>query len=345
MQPPSENDKYKPDPWKFWFAVLSVAMPISIIAAVGYVFAVEVVLPTSGALGSGVANTFLKKPVSEIPSESKTPSPFDGLVLEAKAVYVFDEQQGKVLFAKNEEAQLPLASLTKIMTALAAAELLPDYTTVTVPAEALKDQGGSGLVANERWKLQDLLDFTLMMSSNAGADAIAGAAGAVLIGRDQNGGTGDYVSGKTAFVDYLNAKARLIGLSQTYFVNNTGLDQTSDISGGYGSAKDVAGLLRYVLTNYPNLFSATRLPALTVESLDGKKHLAVNTDTIIKDIPGLVASKTGLTDLAGGNLAVVFDAAFGHKIVAVVMGSTEEGRFSDMKKLVGATFASFSYNQ
>ncbi len=346
LLPPGTKDyTSRRNNWAFWFSLLSIVMPISLFGLVLYIFTISIILPTSGSLPSGLNIGSTPTNLTEVLPLVQGPSPFDALSLEAKAVYVFDERAGKVLFAKNEEAQLPLASLTKIMTALAAVELLPDYTTLTIPSEALKDQPGSGLIANERWRFQDLMDFTLVMSSNAGADAIAGAAGAGLLGRDQNGGTADYSRGKTAFVDYLNSKARSIGLAQTYFVNNTGLDQTTEISGGYGSAKDIATLFRYVLHNHPNLFAATRYPSITLESIDGKKHMAINTDTITQDIPGLIASKTGLTDLAGGNLAVAFDAAFGHEIIAVVMGSTEQGRFDDMKKLVGATLASFSYGE
>jgi len=62
-------------------------------------------------------------------------------------------------------------------------------------------------------------------------------------------------------------------------------------------------------------------------------------------IPGIIMGKTGYTDLAGGNLAVVFDAGVGHPVVAVVMGSTQDGRFSDMKQLVSASIAAVNQGQ
>jgi len=74
----------------------------------------------------------------------------------------------------------------------------------------------------------------------------------------------------------------------------------------------------------------------TLHSVDGASTKAVNTDEALPDLPDIVLGKTGFTQLAGGNLAVVFKHD-GHLISAVVLGSTYDGRFSDMKKLVAAT--------
>ena len=65
-------------------------------------------------------------------------------------------------------------------------------------------------------------------------------------------------------------------------------------------------------------------------------HKTKNTDELVNEIPGLIAGKTGYSDLAGGNLAVIFDAGFDHPLAVVVLGSTSEGRFNDVKQLVAA---------
>jgi D-alanyl-D-alanine carboxypeptidase len=67
-----------------------------------------------------------------------------------------------------------------------------------------------------------------------------------------------------------------------------------------------------------------------------------NTDPIVKTVPHLLLSKTGFTDLAGGNLALVFDAGIQHPIAVVVLGSTKSARFTDGAALVAATLAHFA---
>lgn len=254
---------------------------------------------------------------------------FDNLKIEAKAVYVFDVFRDRVLFKKNEFAQLPLASVTKLMMALTAIELVSGNSNITVKKEFLREEGDSGLLADESWRLKDLLDFSLVVSSNDGARSIASVVGAMDLE------TQDYNLGHKDFINKMNIKAQELGLKQTYFINESGLDVGS-MSGGYGSAIDVAELLQYIIVNYPDILEATKYKNLSIPSAN-KIHSAKNTNIGLGDIPNLIASKTGYTSLAGGNLAVAFDSSMGRPIIVVVLGSTEQGRFSDVSALVGAS--------
>lgn len=258
---------------------------------------------------------------------SITPNTFRTDVIQAKAYYVEDLVTGEVLVAHNAEAQLPLASITKIMMALTAHRLLADSTRIPIKAEFLADGGNGGIMAGEEWTLSDILDLTLVKSSNGGAAAIAAVAGAF-------GGGDNETINRERFVQQMNTRARDLNLAQTYFLNETGLDESNSISGGYGSARDVAHMMSAALKEIPEALEATRYPTVSVNSLDQQHHTEDNTNEIVSNIPGLLASKTGLTDLAGGNLAVVFDIGLNHPVAAVVLGSTEEGRFVDMKLLV-----------
>jgi D-alanyl-D-alanine carboxypeptidase len=131
----------------------------------------------------------------------------------------------------------------------------------------------------------------------------------------------------------MNERASFLGLNDTYFVNTTGLDVDKEKSGAYSSAYDVSILLEKILTNNPKLFLNTDKTSESFMSLSKIKHTAINTNLSINQIPNLIASKTGFTNLAGGNLAVIFDAGFMHPIAIVVLGSSIEGRFSDVVKL------------
>ena len=74
----------------------------------------------------------------------------------------------------------------------------------------------------------------------------------------------------------------------------------------------------------------------------GAYHEAFNTNELVGDIPNLLGSKTGFTDLAGGNLTIAFDAGFDRPIIITVLGSTREGRFDDVATLIAASQATFN---
>lgn len=240
-------------------------------------------------------------------------SPFENIKLEAKAAYVFDVSKNQPIFEFNSEAQLPLASITKIMTALVAKEKLPSYLLVTITKEAILQEGDEGFVVGEQWPISDLIDAMLISSSNDAAFSLASE-----FEKDfgQN------------FISLMNEKAKELDLAQTYFLNATGLDLSKNVSSGYGSAEDIAKLLLYVTKNHPSLMEITRFNAININSQEFK-----NSNQIVNELPGFIAGKTGFSDLAGGNLAVVVDKGYSHPIIIVVLGSTFDGRFNDIKAL------------
>lgn len=281
-------------------------------------------LTTSYVLGAKVKREDVSMP-------TRTAAVFPQVALQAKGAYVYDARTKQVLFAKNEDQRLSLASLTKLMAALVAREISPAYGTVTVASDALKADGDSGLRPEERWKLGDLLDFSLVSSSNDGIRAVALSLGALKsFGADETEVIND-------FVRQMNAKAAELDLKNTYFWNETGLDESEVKGGGYGTAKDVARLLEYIIETEPDLLEATRQKEATITSIDNFAHVAKNTNQLASDTPGLIGSKTGYTDTAGGNLAFVFDPELGRPIIISVLGSTQSGRFEDARKLIHAT--------
>ncbi len=277
----------------------------------------------NGGIVTKISPIYKKPPINT--------SPFLALELGAKAVYVFDIKNNKVLYAKNENTQLPLASLAKLMTALVAIQNIPADRVVTITPEDIKKEGDSYLAVGERWSLKNIIGLTLVSSSNDGAAAIASAFDlATEKNESRDFGT---------FVDKMNETARDLSLTQTYFLNETGLDISYDLSGAYGSAKDVSKLMTYLFNKNPGVLEITSYDSVVINSFD-TEHAATNTNRIIGDIPGLLSSKTGYTDLAGGNLSIIFEAGPNRPIVITILGSTEEGRFNDVKNLVGATLQS-----
>jgi serine-type D-Ala-D-Ala carboxypeptidase (penicillin-binding protein 5/6) len=242
--------------------------------------------------------------------------------LEAKSAFVWDITHQRALYSHNASAQLPLASLTKLMTSLVALETLGGTSTVNMTLAAILQDGQSDFLDGEKMNAQSLSDFSLISSSNDGAYALAAAASSKL---------GD-ASSTNAFVAAMNRKAEELGLTQTYFSNPTGLDETFAQSGSYGSARDMAFLMEYLVTKESNVvLPSTALHAKIIGSVP---HTASNTNEIVTKIPGLMGTKTGYTDLAGGNLVIAFNAGLNRPIAISVLGSTREGRFRDVQKLI-----------
>ena len=198
-------------------------------------------------------------------------------------------------------------------------------------AAAAAPQGAAQrLGKGERWSVKDVITFTLVSSSNLGAQMLADAANTRTAGRYPR------APKDAAVVWRMNDIARELGLIHTYFLNVSGLDISMTQAGSYGSAGDVARLFAFAASTSPELFSGTTQGGILLVSEQGARTSAFNTNEALGSIPGLMLGKTGYTDLARGNLAVVFDAGIGHPIVAVVLGSSYEGRFTDMRVLVRA---------
>lgn len=250
---------------------------------------------------------------------------FGRLNLEAKAFAIYDIEKDEIIAGQREKQVLPLASITKVMTVLVADDLFSPMATIVINKTTSANNGGLRL--GEKWSLANLAALTLVSSSNDGATALAGT--------EQNS------ISQNNFVNQMNEKSRTLGLNDLHFTNPTGLDDNL-VFGGQGSALSVAKLFSYITKNKPELLSATREQTVSEKSLDNFNHTVINTNEIINNIPGLLASKTGYTDAAGGNLAIVANLGLRRPIAIVVLGSSQTGRFTDTQKLVEATLNYYS---
>ncbi len=248
---------------------------------------------------------------------------FGHLELEARAFAVYNLETSELVIGHNEELVWPLASITKMMTALVTSEKLNPQTIITI--NQITNTNNGGLWPGERWSRANLTALTLVSSSNDGATALAEQ---VDTGQDN-------------FADLMNERSVALGLTDFHFTNPTGLDD-GPTPGGQGSALSVAKLMAYIIKNQPELLLATREPMVEEKSLDNFNHTVLNTNEVVNDLPGLLASKTGYTDRAGGNLAIVANLGLHRPIAIVVLGSSQEGRFTDTKELVRATLNYYS---
>ncbi|MEY3783941.1 MAG: hypothetical protein RLZZ230_263 [Candidatus Parcubacteria bacterium] len=244
----------------------------------------------------------------------------------AKAAYVWDVRNQRVLFSKDADEPLPLASITKLMTAILTHELVSSKKETAVPVSAVQQEGSSGLASGEHLDIESLLQMALVSSSNDAAYALSASVGTLLGDQDPT----------AQFVKAMNIRAEELGLKTLEFWNPTGLDLSPTKPGAIGSARDVTFLMEYIVRNYPGLISETQQDEMRVYNADGQYHDIENTNEIALKIPNLIGSKTGYTDLAGGNLTIAFDIGFERPVIITVLGSTREERFSDVLKLIAA---------
>ncbi|MEX0933283.1 MAG: serine hydrolase [Candidatus Paceibacterota bacterium] len=268
--------------------------------------------------------------------EEKKQEFFSDVEIGGKAALVYDINTKEVLYERNAREPFPLASIAKVMTVITAQDILPKESAITIDSRALATEGESGLLLDEVWNFKDLADLMLIVSSNDASTAIANAAGERLLERKESAS-----SEKTPyklFINQMNAKALEIGMEHASFENSSGLDlEYETLPSSVASAYDVTTLLTYALLEYPSILNHSRFGSYSVVSLNGRNFQAENTNQLTDSIPGLLASKTGYTVQAGGNLAVVVDVGLMRPVVIVVLGSTREGRFSDVEKLYDIT--------
>ena len=112
----------------------------------------------------------------------------------------------------------------------------------------------------------------------------------------------------------MNKKAKEIGMNNAIFFNATGLDLNEKTSGAYASAKDVNIMNERALKMYPKIFLETTFSKIKIKSISGVEHFVENTNIIADKIPNLLFSKTGYTQLAGGNLGIIFRNKENHEI-------------------------------
>ena len=198
----------------------------------------------------------------------------------AKAMCVMEMSSGRVLDEKNGDTLLPMASTTKIMTALTAIENCVDLDEVFEISP--KSVGISGtsiyLREGEHLSVRQLLYGLMLVSGNDSAVAIA----------ERVGGT------TNKFVDLMNKTARKIGAYNTHFDNPHGLDSKTH----YTSAKDLALITSYALKN-PIFKEIVTTKNTKITSLEGKTRYLRNKNKLLFSLEGCIGVKTGFTDDAG----------------------------------------------
>lgn len=233
-----------------------------------------------GALCTMLVITSFSVKCFALNENSKTTTANISVSAQSAILYNAGDGGAGVLWEKNAHRRLPMASTTKIMTAMIAIEALPLDTVVTVPAEAVGVEGSSiYLCEGERQTLEALLFALLLESANDAATAIAVA-----------------VAGSTeAFADMMNRRAESLGLCDTHFVNPHGLDDDMHYTTAYDLAVTTAAA--FSLPDFRRITGTYRVSVPFNDEADAR--LLINHNKLLRTYPGAIGGKTGYTKKSG----------------------------------------------
>lgn len=223
----------------------------------------------------------------------------------ARASVVLNAESGSVLFAHNAFTPLPIASLTKIMSAIVVLDTASslDRDATILPAEYSVRGGNLRLASDERVTVRDLLFASLTGSANNAAFALPRALG----------------MSDEAFLQEMNRKAITFGLESVRFVDAAGLSPEN-----IGSAYDVARLAAHALAQYPLIAEAMAAPTYRVVAQgSGREHIIRNSNPLLSELAYRAESKTGYLDEALHCLVLTKVQETG-RIIAVLLGHPDE---------------------
>ena len=246
------------------------------------------------------------------------------LTLNCRAVCLIDQDTGTVLYEKNADQQMPIASITKVMTLLLTFEAIHDgrltLDTLVPVSEHAYHMGGSQiwLEPGEQFTLDEMIKAICVSSANDAAVAVA-----ELVGGSEQG-----------FVQMMNDRAAELGMTNTTFHNACGLDTEGHLS----TARDVAIMSRQILTTCPEVLHYT---GIWTDTLRGGATQLVNTNKLLRRYNGITGLKTGTTGGAGVCISASATRD-GLNLIAVVLGApSSKDRFEAATTLLDYGFAAW----
>ncbi len=253
--------------------------------------------------------------VSDTVFLSRAPEPG----ISASSAILMDASSGAVLSSKSPDKRMPMASTTKIMTALVALENCDVSKTVEIPQGAVGIEGSSVyLYEGEKLTVEDLLYAMLLESANDAAAAIA-----IEIGGSIEG-----------FADLMNQKALSLGLKDTHFTNPHGLDDEAH----YTTARELAIIAREAMKNekFAEIVS-TYKKTIPLNETEGVR-LLINHNKLLKSYDGAIGIKTGYTKKSGRCLVSAAERD-GLMLICVTLSSPDD--WNDHKALFDYGFANY----
>ncbi len=234
-------------------------------------------------------------------------------VIESKAAVIYDLSTKETLSAKNATQKLPMASLTKIMTATIAQENKKENDKYVVSKSALVGEDSMGATEGEILSQEELLYGLILNSGNDAAEVFAS----------------NYPGGREKFIIAMNNKAKALGLTDTVFSNPSGL-QGDGVQ--YTTARDLLAITEYALSHFPLFNKVVQTTEYHLaQTATHKAYDLYNETNLLTTYPGVKGVKTGYTPEAGLCLVTYLEYK-NHKIIGVLLNS--DNRRLEMKELL-----------
>lgn len=259
--------------------------------------------------------------IIDIPEFSKLEIKPNILANSAILLEVDQKNNSLIHFEKNKDAQLPIASLTKLMTALVVFEnkdIYPLSLPIVLSEKTVSQIDASRYTILEKGKilsLETLLNILLIESGNGAAYVIA------------------ETLGEKEFITTMNFKAKELGMQDTFFINSSGLDNEYKYS--FSTVKDLSILAQYIQENYPEIFQISTKETYHVFDINNDFYYFIpeNTNRLLFEIPEIIGGKTGWTPRAGQCLMVLFSHPENNNyFISIVLNSQD--RFGDIRKII-----------
>ena len=256
------------------------------------------------------------------------PAAAAGPDIPAPSAILIDAATGTVLYEKNANERLRPASVTKVMTLLLVMEALDSgkigWDDMVVTSDTAAAKGGSQvyLEPGEQMSMDEMLKSVVVSSANDCATALA-----------------EHVSGsETAFVELMNRRAQELGLTDTHFVNCTGLDDAEEAQEHLTTAHDIAVISRELLKHE----ALKKYTTIWMDTVRGGKFGLANTNKLVRFYDGTTGLKTGYTSAAGHCLSASAERD-GIELIAVVLHcKSSADRFESAKALLNYGFANYA---
>lgn len=233
--------------------------------------------------------------------------------ISAKSAIVYDITTDRVLYKKNPKEKLPMASITKIMTAIIALENKKPDDKYIVSKNDLVGENSMGLTEGEILSQEELLYGLLLPSGNDAAETLAS----------------NFKGGRENFIKSMNTKAKSLGLLDTNFTNPSGLEGDGN---QYTTAYDLIVITQYALAKFPLFRQVVSTYEYEIPYSKNHKYFYLQNETnLLTSYPGVKGVKDGYTPEAGLCLVTYLDYN-GHKIIGVILGSGN--RRQEMKDLL-----------
>lgn len=241
----------------------------------------------------------------------------------AKSALVYDLTSNKSIYEKSASDRLPMASLTKIMTAIIALENKKIDDKYRVTQKDLVGEDSMGLSENEIISFDELLYGLMLPSGNDASEVLAN----------------NHPTGRDGFISDMNRKAESLGLKDTNFVNPSGLQGDGN---QYTTTYDLLVITRYALENFPQFAKVVATAEYVIPQTDQHKAFELYNETnLLTTYEGVKGVKTGFTPEAGLCLVTYLDYK-GHKIIGILLNS--ENRRGEMKMLLDYSLKTYGIN-